>query len=262
VAAGEEDERADAAAEPAAEQPPAPDDDERTQLIRARIDPDTPGMDHGGTTQVIGPGETTQVIFRRDPSDPITRDQVARNREARDQAARDRAAQERARQAFRDRAAQDRARKAFEERAARAARDVGERTQVIRPFGDDPAPGDRTQVIPLGAGTVEPPGDRTQVLRLPVPGERTTADQEPPARPPSIVGEERPDPGADPTTRLVPLQRRGEAPPGEKTTADVAPRPRSLLDLERPADEARDDTRRLPSQRRPQDEVGEPTPRS
>ena len=62
--------------------------------------------------------------------------------------------------------------------------------------------------------------------------------------PPSIVGEERPDPGVDPTTRLV---------KPSDTTADPADqRVGSVLDLERPADEIADDpTRRLsiPKQR-------------
>jgi hypothetical protein len=235
----------------------------------AVVDPDaaTHPIDHGGVTQVTGPGETTQVILRREPSEPTTREQVAANRAAADQAEQDRVAQERSRQAFRDRAAQERARQAFEDRAARAAREAGESTQRIE------IPGDRTQIISLGAGTVQPPGDSTQVLRIPTPAP-APAEQPVPERE-SIVGQERPDPGADPTTRLVPLQLRGDlrdeedpgedepgggdpdeddaGAPGEDTTADVGttPRPRSLLDLERPADEADDDTRRLPQQRRP-----------
>ena len=99
---------------------------------------------------------------------------------------------------------------------------------------------------------MEPPGDRTQVLRIPAPDDRTTEAR-------SIASQERPDPGADPTTRLVPPQRRA-ADPGEDTTADVGPRPRGVLDLERPADEAEDDTHRLPEQRRPE-EAEEPTQR-
>ena len=95
---------------------------------------------------------------------------------------------------------------------------------------------------------MEPPGDRTQVLRFPTPPPDRTERE-------SIVGVERPDPGADPTTRLVPPPPADD--PGADTTADVAeaPRPRSVLDLERPADEARDDTRRLPQQRGPADEL-------
>ena len=89
--------------------------------------------------------------------------------------------------------------------------------------------------------------------------------QQSPADPPSIVGEERPDPGADPTTRLgsvwPPDSRRKAAGPGDpdepedEATVDVVggDRSRSVNDHERPADEAADDpTRRLvPGQRRP-----------
>ncbi|MFG1608630.1 hypothetical protein [Actinoplanes sp. NPDC049265] len=45
----------------------------------------------------------------------------------------------------------------------------------------------------------------------------------------SIVEQERPDPGADPTTRLIPAQRKPEH--------ERVRRPRSLMDMERPADE-------------------------
>jgi len=60
---------------------------------------------------------------------------------------------------------------------------------------------------------------------------------------PSIVGEERPDPGADPTTLI------GRIPESPK------PRPgKSMLHAERPPDETEDDTRMLiPKQRDDQD---------
>ena len=269
---------------------------------------------------MIGPGERTQIILRRDPAELAARAEAA-------QAERDRLAQARARQAFRDRAAQERARQAFAARAAEAAREVGVDTEVIDiaarklpdrsgtpepptgvptkvfPHGDaddqtqvfrrsdgtvdasddltqafrrgertgdhtGEVPGDQTQVIPLGIGTVEPPGDQTQVLRFSTPeppgentttstsvsDEHTTDSDEAPTRPSSIVGQERPDPGADPTTRLGWLQKDRE------TTVEVGggPRPRSVLDLERPADEAADDTTRLvPGQPRTEDEDSE-----
>jgi hypothetical protein len=183
------------------------------------------------------------------------------------------------------------------EKTAIISTDDAEKTQVIRlPVGEMPTrdfnvrPGERTQVIPrdrldetqvirlpqqrtestdaeptqvirLGAGTVEPPGDRTQVLRLPTPGpagDRTAAGQEtvrqetghqPPERPPSIAGAERPDPGTDPTTRLVPPQRpTGDEQPSDETTVDVGngQRAMTVMNLERPAGElAADDTRPL-----------------
>ena len=117
--------------------------------------------------------------------------------------------------------------------------------------------GEETQVIKLpGAG--EPAADQTQVLSAPGesrPGENRPSENRPTGNgpgedsgngpSPSIVGEERPDPGADPTTRLVK--------PGEHTTADMnEERVGSVLDLERPADEiAEDPTRplRIPQQR-------------
>jgi hypothetical protein len=145
----------------------------------------------------------------------------------------------------------------------------GERTQVIARGPDDetqvirlPGPrtpgadGERTQVIRLGSNTVEPPGDRTQVLKLPVADEPTADRREPP---PSILHAERPNPGDDPTTRLVVPDGYDES---EEITADVGPSKRrimTVMNLERPVDEVADDTRRLvapppPRQRRPQDD--------
>ena len=270
----------------------ADDGEERTQVIRPPVarteaDPDEPTrLLRGDLTQTAAPGETTQVIFWRQPVNQPTPEEAARAQAAADQAARDRLAQEQARQAFRDRAAQERAKEAFAERAAQDARERGEQTQVINLAGrrDQPIPGDqtqvirsagepagdRTQVLPAGA-TVEPPGDRTQVLSFPFPrpavpprnpGERTTDRQEPPTRANSIAGAEQPDPGADPTTRLSSLRPAVQS-PGQDTTADVGDnrRTKGLLDLERPADETADDTRRLviPPPRRPADD--EPTTR-
>ena len=146
----------------------------------------------------------------------------------------------------------------------------GERTQVISPDRidetqvirlpqqrTDSPDSERTQVIRLGAGTVEPPADRTQVIRLPAPDaqdDRTTTQEadrpappQKPERPPSIVGEERPDPGTDPTTRLVPPRRLPlDEPVGDETTTDIGngKRAMTVLNLERPDDElAADDTR-------------------
>jgi hypothetical protein len=192
------------------------DDEEKTQVIKLPLGELTtddlrriPGervthnIDDGGQTQVIGPGERTQVI----------------------------------------------------------GRNTGEDTQVIRlPSPRTPAEsdGERTQVIRLGTGTVEPPGDRTQVLKLPT-GETTTERREPA---PSILNAERPNPGDDPTTLLV-LVPPGRPNPGEETTVDIGEtkkRIMTVMNLERPADEAADDTRRLvapppPQQRRPDDET-------
>lgn len=267
-------------------------DDDRTQVIRlpaARATPD--GAD--GFRQPDAPGEKTQVIYRRDPANPLPPEEAARARAAAEQAARDKAAQERARQAFRDRAAQERARQAFSERAGAEARDHGEQTRVIdlnAYRGGGQIPGDETQVLPSlpgdqtqrlpwagladpGTGTVEPPGDHTQVLSFPVVSrtpDREPRDEEPHDGEPrdrerrdrerrgaSILGAEQPDPADDPTTRL------GVSMPGERTTAEVGEkRSGSVLDLERPADETADDTRRLvvPPQRRPQED-DEPTTR-
>jgi hypothetical protein len=95
-------------------------------------------------------------------------------------------------------------------------------------------------VIRFGTGTVEPPGDRTQVLKLP------TSEPKPERpKPPSILGSERPNPGEDPTTRLVPPDHHD---PDDETTVDIGEtkkRIMTVMNLERPADEAADDTRRL-----------------
>jgi DNA recombination protein RmuC len=112
-------------------------------------------------------------------------------------------------------------------------------------------------------------GERVEfAIRLPGRGDDgapcwlpTTVSHEAPTRANSIVGEERPNPGEDPTTRLVLPPAPDEEPaeqPGEKTTVDVgvSKRAMTVTSLERPADEAADDTRQLtpppiPAQRRP-----------
>ncbi|HEU4349930.1 MAG TPA: hypothetical protein VFR35_19305, partial [Actinoplanes sp.] len=192
----------------------------------------------------FGPGEQTQVIFRRPPSEAELRQAAAA------QAARDRAAQEQSLQAFRDLATQERARQALADRAARAAREQGEDTQVIRlAEGRD------------AADTAEPPGDLTQVLFTPAPDAPAPAPQEPPAGTSSIVGEERPDPADDPTTRLAQAGRQGGS---SAAGFGYDNRTTSFLGLERPADEiAGDPTRRLniPGPREPHDEE-EPTRRT
>ena len=150
------------------------DDAEKTRVIRLpaaaeSTDDSTAGpgestrdIDLGGKTRVIGPGERTQIIFRRDPAELAARAAAA-------QAERDRLAQDRARQAFRDRAAQERARQAFAARAAEAAREVGVETEVIdiaarrqpdRSRTPESPPGDLTRVSPDGDAD-----DQTQVFR-------------------------------------------------------------------------------------------------
>jgi hypothetical protein len=137
-----------------------------------------------------------------------------------------------------------------------AGDDGDEKTQLIRlPKADS---GEQTQVI--RSGTVQPPTDRTELLTLPVPEEPDTvvapvADQSDTTAV-SIVGAERPDPGEDPTTRLIPPGRQPGAP---ATRPDPERRAATVTSLERPADEAADDTRALtlPAQRPPAEE--EPT---
>jgi hypothetical protein len=127
-----------------------------------------------------------------------------------------------------------------------------DRTQVINLAGErtQSIDGEKTQVI---TRTVEVPGEDTQVLTA------SAAPVEEDDRPPSIVGAERPNPGADPTSRIVPPEP--ERPPGEATTKDVGSGKRvmTVMNLERPAGEAADDTRRairppIPAQRRRDDE--------
>jgi hypothetical protein len=142
-----------------------------------------------------------------------------------------------------------------------AGADAGNRNPIGRATGH----GEQTQVIRLG--TVEPPGDRTQLLTFPAPGgagtvatqagERTQETGPSPrqeiTKPMSIVGEERPDPGEDPTTRLI----MPAAEPGAGTTRQGKDRRAlTVTNLERPLDEAADDTHPLaiPAQRQPADE--------
>jgi hypothetical protein len=133
------------------------------------------------------------------------------------------------------------------------ARGPGETTQDIRPTeGIYPPPGETTKSIE--------PDERTQAIKLPPVG----LDPEPES---SIVEAERPDPGADPTTRIsaVPQPETGaepetsaEAETGAKpeTGAEAgetgAERPMTVMGMERPPDEA-DEGRSvpLPAQRRP-----------
>jgi hypothetical protein len=69
------------------------------------------------------------------------------------------------------------------------------------------------------------------------------------------VHAERPNPGDDPTTRLVTPEEEPPAGPGEITKRRIM----TVMNLERPADEVADDTRRLatpppPRPRRPEDD--------
>lgn len=202
------------------------DGDEHTQVLRlpvARTDPDpdetTRPLERGDRTLTAGPGESTQVIFWREPVDQPTPEEAARAQPAADQTVQDRAAQDRARQAFRDRAAQERAKEAFAERAAQDAREHGEQTQVINlaALRDQPIPGDQTQVLP-GASRTKSNGDRTQKL--------------PDARTVELAGDQTqvlPDGGDH--TLLLPRGGTVE-PPGDRTqvlsfptTRPAAPRP-------------------------------------
>ncbi|MDT5030999.1 MAG: hypothetical protein QOC94_1170, partial [Actinoplanes sp.] len=127
------------------------------------------------------------------------------------------------------------------------SRDPGEKTQVIRmPGATSPPPGETTREIRPTMGTVEPPGERTQVIRLP-------ATAEDPPVPNSVVSAERPDPGADPTTRLNPQPRSAETTAEQNPTETTPARPMTVMNMERPPDEAQDDTRPLtiPTQRQP-----------
>jgi hypothetical protein len=127
------------------------------------------------------------------------------------------------------------------------SRDPGEKTQVIRmPGATSPPPGETTREIRPTMGTVEPPGERTQVIRMPAPA----AD---PPVPNSVASAERPDPGADPTTRLNPQPRSAETAAEQNPTETTPARPMTVMNMERPPDEAQDDTRPLtiPTQRQP-----------
>lgn len=136
--------------------------------------------------------------------------------------------------------------------------DGDEKTQVLRLPA--PAAGEPTHDL---AGTADGRGEATQVIRAPLPapagtGEATTAtvpadEGNVTTKPMSIVGAERPDPGADPTTRLgLPAVEPGAA----TTGSPQEPRAMTASHLERPADEAADDTRPLvlPVQRPPADD--------
>jgi hypothetical protein len=223
------------------------DDQEKTQVIKLPVgevatrdlrrrmpDPDnrpTHAIDYRSPAKASGPGERTEVI----PLDHGEKTQVIRLPEP-----------------------------AGAERAQAAAMPRTSRPAGEKPAGSDD--GERTQVIRLESGTVDAPGDRTQVIKLPVqqppnagqarePQEQPAAPGPEPQRSPSIVAAERPDPGADPTTRLV---APALEPAGEPTT-NGKKRVMTVTNLERPQDEAADDTRYLlappiPTQRRPDDE--------
>ena len=235
---------------------PADDGDEKTQVIKVpvagRPTPDL-GRRPGGRpthdfdrTQVIVPGERTQVI-------PVGRGEETQVIKLPDQRKQPTGGE--ATQVIK-----------VPEQHKRPA--DGERTQIIKlpDQRNQPIAGDQTQVIRIPTGTVEPPGDRTQVLRFAAqspPGEAVTVGREPP-KSPSIVGEERPNPGDDPTTRIVPPDRAARLgqDPGDETTVDVGGGKRimTVMNLERPADEAADDTRHLvrppsPAERRPDDDI-------
>jgi hypothetical protein len=142
-------------------------------------------------------------------------------------------------------------------------RNPGETTQVIRRTGAIYLPPrETTRSIQTTLGAVEPPSERTQVIKLPTAPALHDGRSTPP---PSIVGEERPDPGADPTTRLIPVptsedptveQKSGETTARTPGEASTAARQMTVLNMERPSDEAEEDTRPLtvPNQRQPQDD--------
>jgi hypothetical protein len=173
-------------------------------------------------------------------------------------------------------------------RGALRGSEPGERTQVIRmpqkpepakpgpakpgppkakpPTAQPPKPepartkatdeAERTQVIRLGAGTVDPPDERTQVIKLPARTETRTAsrmEEEPaekttPKGPSSVMGAERPNFAEDPTTRLMPP--RVDDPDAENGNS----RTMTVTNLERPADELADDLTRplVPGPRSPE----------
>ncbi len=128
--------------------------------------------------------------------------------------------------------------------------------QPARTHGADEA--ERTQVIRLGAGTVDPPDERTQVIKLPARTEPRTAsrtedepaDKKTPKGPSSVMGAERPNFAEDPTTRLMPP--KADDPDAEKGNS----RTMTVTNLERPADEVADDLTRplVPGPRRPESE--------
>jgi hypothetical protein len=238
---------------------PAADDATHDLTTRLEEKPTHP-IDNGGKTQVIGPGERTQVISWADDADQTV---------------------------------------VIDLKKERTNEIDGARTQVIRVGSAERTAeldGARTQII--GAGTVEPPGgDRTQVLK--VPGERTTVrrdagrpestrrdldhlestrendaspdkaspdkaspDKARPDKPGpettrarSVMAQERPDFAADPTTRITPPGRADDP----TTEVNQPKRVMTVTNLERPADEAADDTRHLippavPAPRRPSDD--------
>lgn len=120
-----------------------------------------------------------------------------------------------------------------------------EKTQVIRAE----IPGDRTQVLGIPGGAAA--DEKTTVLApvaeaaTALPKSATSASKpagEETTKSMSILGEERPDPAQDPTTRLTAVGAQDKT-PGEATTR--ASKTSTVADLERPADEAADDTRPL-----------------
>ncbi|MEV4639151.1 hypothetical protein AB0J80_17530 [Actinoplanes sp. NPDC049548] len=128
--------------------------------------------------------------------------------------------------------------------------------------------GDQTQLLGVpgsgapGSGAPESgaPGSGEETTVLPPVGEAAAAEGAPAeatTKSMSILGEERPDPAQDPTTRLAPVNPPDKT-PGEATTQSSKT---TVANVERPADEAADDTRplTLPAPRRPSDD--EPTTR-
>jgi hypothetical protein len=110
--------------------------------------------------------------------------------------------------------------------------------------------GDETQVIrlsgrPARPSYVEPPGDRTQVFQV----QTNSGTESQPGTPTSIAGAERPAFSDDPTSRIVPPDRRGD----DERPVDPPKRPRTVMDMERPPDETDEGVghAEIPSQRRP-----------
>ncbi|GLZ01404.1 hypothetical protein [Actinoplanes sp. NBRC 103695] len=201
------------------------------------------------------------------------------------QAFKDRAALERARQAFDERAAAE-ARSVGEKTRiiklpVRDEKPPAEDRTTRLPVTEDrttrlPVAEDKTTRLPVAEEEkttllVTPPddGEKTTALHMPDGnGDDTTLLRhatvmaEPvegmagESKSRSIVDQERPDPAADPTTRLIPPQREPEdtqrepedtqrqpeetrRQPGEtQRRPEETQRPRSLMDLERPADES------------------------
>lgn len=106
-----------------------------------------------------------------------------------------------------------------------------EKTTVLAAPKDD---GEKTTALHMPDGN----GDDTTLLRHATVMAEPVGGMAGESKSRSIVDQERPDPAADPTTRLIPPQRQPEETQRQPEDTPREPRPRSLMDLERPADES------------------------